>query len=70
MDTVAYHIQVADETLRNLRERLKHTRWSDEVQGQLWARGTLHSPGRASAGCRGSSLIFQTFPINGEAGAR
>src|SRR6266849_3730109 len=39
MDTVAYHIQVADETLRNLRERLKHTRWPDEVQGAGWEYG-------------------------------
>lgn len=39
MDTVAYHIQVADETLHDLRERLKHTRWPDEVQGARWEYG-------------------------------
>lgn len=39
MDVTSYHVQVADETLRDLRERLEHTRWPDEIQGARWEYG-------------------------------
>jgi Epoxide hydrolase N terminus len=33
MEVAPYHIHVTDEVLRDLRERLKHTRWPNEIQG-------------------------------------
>ncbi len=40
MDAEPYHIQVTDETLRDLQARLKHTRWPDEIEGARWEYGT------------------------------
>jgi pimeloyl-ACP methyl ester carboxylesterase len=39
MDVAPYHIHVADEILHDLYERLKLTRWPDEVQGARWEYG-------------------------------
>jgi pimeloyl-ACP methyl ester carboxylesterase len=39
MEATPYHIQVADKTLHNLYERLKLTRWPDEVLGARWEYG-------------------------------
>jgi Epoxide hydrolase N terminus len=36
IEVVPYHIHVTDEALHDLRERLKHTRWPDEIQGARW----------------------------------
>jgi pimeloyl-ACP methyl ester carboxylesterase len=35
-----FTIQVAQQTLDNLRQRLAHTRWTDEVEGAGWDYGT------------------------------
>jgi hypothetical protein len=35
-----FRIHVADEVLDDLRERLRHTRWPDQVPGIGWEQGT------------------------------
>ena len=40
MDVQPYKVQVSDDTLADLRERLAHTRWSDEIPGSEWDYGT------------------------------
>ena len=39
IEVAPYDIHVTDETLRDLRERLKHTRWPDELPGARWEYG-------------------------------
>lgn len=36
----SFHIEIAEETLRDLRERLARTRWPDEIQDAGWDYGT------------------------------
>ena len=40
MKVQPFKIQVPDETLNDLRDRLAHTRWSDEIPGSGWDYGT------------------------------
>jgi hypothetical protein len=35
-----FHIDIGDDILSDLRERLKRTRWPDEVPGAGWTCGT------------------------------
>jgi microsomal epoxide hydrolase len=35
-----FHIQVAEEALNDLRERLDHIRWPDQMAGSSWEQGT------------------------------
>jgi pimeloyl-ACP methyl ester carboxylesterase len=39
IEVAPYDIHVTDEALRDLRERLKHTRWPDELPGARWEYG-------------------------------
>ena len=39
MEAVPYHIHVPDDVLRDVRERLKRTRWPDELVGTRWEYG-------------------------------
>ncbi len=40
MDAQPFKIQVPEETLTDLQERLAQTRWSDEIPGSDWDYGT------------------------------
>ena len=40
MDVQPFKIQVPEETLTDLQERLAQTRWSDEIPGSDWDYGT------------------------------
>ncbi len=40
MDIQPFEINIADEVLSDLRERLRRTRWPDQVAGSGWAYGT------------------------------
>ena len=35
-----FHIHIADEVLNDLRARLRHTRWPDQILGIGWEQGT------------------------------
>jgi len=35
-----FRIQVAEEVLADLRDRLDHTRWPDQMEGSIWEQGT------------------------------
>ena len=40
MDLQPFKVLVPEETLKDLRERLAHTRWPDEIPGSSWEYGT------------------------------
>ena len=40
MELQPFKVEVSDETLADLRDRLAHTRWSDEIPGSGWDYGT------------------------------
>ena len=40
MEVQPFKVDVSDETLADLRDRLAHTRWSDEIAGSEWDYGT------------------------------
>ncbi len=40
LDIQPYRVHVSDEILEDLRDRLAHTRWSDEIPGAEWDYGT------------------------------
>jgi len=37
---IPFSIQIEDEILSDLRERIRHTRWPDEAPGNAWGQGT------------------------------
>lgn len=40
MSIKPFHIQVSDEVLYDLKYRLEHVRWPDQLEGSTWERGT------------------------------
>jgi microsomal epoxide hydrolase len=40
MTAVPFTIEIADEVLSDLQQRLQRTRWPDEIQGAGWDYGT------------------------------
>jgi pimeloyl-ACP methyl ester carboxylesterase len=60
MDVASFHVQVADETLRDLRERLRLTRWIDFGCGGHFI--LLEEPQLVAESLR----VFQSFPLEGD----
>lgn len=40
MSIEKFHIQASDEVLNDLKYRLAHVRWPDQIEGSDWERGT------------------------------